>query len=139
MNDSIVFGIPTKYNDMVDHEVSIEHKKSTFHSLNYTESFAKKPNYSFEVAFDFEFNVNMYIYVFYSTMDMVSKLGGIGATLQIVLKIVAPIFVLKFMTSFALLIMRKAEQKIRILRLKDIVKYLDQLNEKVKQRMEQAI
>ena len=64
-------------------------------------------------------------------MDIVSKLGGIGATITIVLKILAPLLVLKFMTAFAQLILRKAEQKIRILRLKDIIKYLVQLNEKV--------
>ena len=41
VNDSIVFGIPLKYNDMINHEVSVANIKPTFPSQNYSESFAR--------------------------------------------------------------------------------------------------
>ena len=101
--------------------------KQTFNTKNYSKgnaTFVEKEEYKFEIAFDYEFQVTQYIFIFFSTMDIVSKFGGIGATFQIFLKVGTPFFALKFMTSFAMLIMRKAAQKIRILRLKDIKKYL---------------
>ena len=55
-------------------------------------------------------------------MDIVSNLGGLGATIKLTSQFITPILVLKFMVTFAKIVIRKAAQKVRIYRIKDIIK-----------------
>ena len=67
-----------------------------------------KANYTFEISFKFDFNVNLYIFIYFSAIDVIAQLGGFGELVTLALKIAAPLFVLKFMVSFAQIIIRNA-------------------------------
>lgn len=53
-------------------------------------------------------------------------------------KIAAPLFVLKFMGSFAQIVIRKAQHKQRIFKLKDVRKKMDALKQRVKDKLREA-
>jgi len=105
-------------------------------SKDYPEKFRDQDEYSFYVGFDFDFTIQTYTYVYFSTVDVISKLGGIGATIKLVITMIAPLMVLKFMVAFAQIILRKAAQKVRIFRIKDIKKSIKTIREKIKDRMQ---
>lgn len=72
-----------------------------------------------------------YTYIYFTTLDIVSKLGGIGATIKITLSVLAPFLILKYMFRFAEILLRKSNQRIRIFKLKDIKKALPEIRERV--------
>lgn len=53
------------------------------------------------IGFDFDFTVQTYTYEHYSMVDVVSKIGGISATIKVLLTFMAPFFAFKFMFIFA--------------------------------------
>lgn len=65
-----------------------------------------------------------------------SKIGGIGATINIIAAAIGPPMVLKFMVAFANIILRKARQKIAIFRIKDIKKGLKKIREIIDKKIE---
>lgn len=76
----------------------------------------------FEVGVDYEFTIQTFTYVYFSTLDVVSQLGGLWSTIKLLMRIALPLMVLKFMFAFAQMIQRKATQKVRLTRIKDIKK-----------------
>jgi len=70
------------------------------------------------VGFDFSFSVQTFTYVYFSALDVISQLGGIGATLNIVLGALAPYVILGFMVEFAKLLTRKANHKVNLIIIK---------------------
>ena len=67
--------------------------------------------------------------------DVISKIGGIGATIKIFLVILGPIMVFKFMFVFAKILQRKSMQKVRIFRIKDIKKAIKVIVPKIEEKV----
>jgi len=84
--------------------------------------FSYQDQYSLYVGFDFDFTIQSYQFEYFSTVDIISQLGGIGATVKIVLAVLGPLVILQFMYEFSHIILRQAHQKIRVFRIKDILK-----------------
>lgn len=49
------------------------------------------------MGFDFDFTIQSYIYEYFSTVDIISQLGGIGATIKIIMAMLGPLVILRFM------------------------------------------
>ena len=126
-----IFGVPYAYKDIKRNTVRIQQLKDKQKSHSYPNNFSEQKEYTFSVGLDYDFTIQTYTYVYFSTMDIVSKLGGLGATIKMILAFVAPIMVLKFMVTFAQIILRKAGQKVRIFRIKDIMKQRKVIIEKI--------
>lgn len=126
-----IFGIPYAYTDILRNSVRLQQLKDIVKSHSYPSGFSEQDEYAFTVGLDYDFTIQTYTYVYFSTMDIVSKLGGLGATIKMILAFVAPIMVLKFMVTFASIILRKAGQKVRIFRIKDIMKQRKVIIEKI--------
>lgn len=90
----------------------------------------------FEVGVDYEFTIQTFTYVYFSTLDVVSQLGGLWSTIKLLMRILLPFMILKFMFAFAQMIQRKATQKVRITRIKDIKKQSKLIKVEIKQKME---
>jgi len=133
--DKAIFGFPLEYTDIISNIIRIDQQKTIKKSKDYPERFRDQDEYSFYVGFDFDFTIQTYTYVYFSTVDVISKLGGIGATIKLVITMIAPLMVLKFMVAFAQIILRKASQKVRIFRIKDIKKSIKTIREKIKEKM----
>ena len=69
---------------------------------------------------------------FYSSLDKLAKVGGLWAAFKIGVAVCGPIFVLIFMFSFARLIKRKSEQKLRVFKLKEIIKIFPKIRAAIK-------
>ena len=104
--------------DVIRHIIGISTAKKTKEGIDYPEKFRTQANYTLYVGFDFSFSVQTFTYVYFSTLDVVSQLGGIGATLKIVMGFFAPYIVLNFMVEFAKLLERKADHKVNLLKIK---------------------
>ena len=68
-------------------------------------------------------------------VDVVSQIGGISATIKVVMGILAPFMIFKFMFMFARILKRKSRQKIRIFRLKDIKKAIKVITPRIEEKM----
>lgn len=83
------------------------------------------------MGLDYDFTIQTYTYVYFSAIDVLSKIGGIGATIKIALSVITPFLVLKFMIAFAQIIIRKSEQRMRIFIIKDILKAIPVIKERI--------
>lgn len=61
------------------------------------------------IGLDLDFTVQTFTYVYYNAMDILSALGGIGATINIALGSLVPILTFSYMVEFANVQSRKAE------------------------------
>ena len=84
--------------------------------------FQESDSYEIYIGLDLDFTVQTFTYFYFTTLDIVSALGGIGATIKIILGALLPVLTLRYMMEFASILRRKAEQKIRVFKLKDIKK-----------------
>ena len=91
-------------------------------SKYYPEGFKNMKEYKFYVGFDFEFTVQRFTHTYYSTLDIIAALGGIGATVKLVFESAGPLLVLKFMYEFANMMTRKSAQKLRVFKIREIFK-----------------
>ena len=87
-------------------------------SKYYPEGFKNMKEYKFYVGFDFEFTVQRFTHTYYSTLDIIAALGGIGATVKLVFESAGPLLVLKFMYEFANMMTRKSAQKLRVFKIR---------------------
>ena len=90
-------GVPMEYLDLIKNIISLSPEKEVQNSETYKEGFRQQEEYNFYVGFDFEFKIQTYIFVYFSAVDVISEIGGIGATIKIALAAIAPLMVLKFM------------------------------------------
>lgn len=84
------------------------------------------------MGFDYDWNIRVFTYEYYSVLDIVSQLGGIGATIKIVLTSATPLIILKFMSEFVGMLKRQANQRVRLMRLKDIKSNRHEIEEKIR-------
>lgn len=89
-------------------------------------------DYSLQIIFDYSFTVENFMTDFYSSLDKLAKVGGLWAAFKIGVAVCGPIFVLIFMFSFARLIKRKSEQKLRVFKLKEIIKIFPKIRAAIK-------
>lgn len=91
--------------------------------------------YNFYVGFDFSFTVQRFTHTYYSTLDIIAALGGIAATIKLVFESAAPLFVLKFMYEFANMMTRKAQQKLRVFKIREMFKSYDEMKEIIVEKL----
>jgi hypothetical protein len=95
--DKMIMGIPMDYLDLIKNIIRLSPDKKVKNAETYEEGFRQQEEYNFYVGFDFEFKIQTYIFVYFSAVDVVSQIGGIGATIKLALAAIAPFMVLKFM------------------------------------------
>lgn len=100
----------------------INQRQEIKESEYYPEGFKDLKEYNSYLGFDFDFTVQRFTYTYYSTLDIIAALGGIGATVKLMLESAAPLLVLKFMYEFANMMTRKSIQKLRIFKIREIYK-----------------
>lgn len=131
-----ILGFSFGYMDVMRHIIGITPAKKSKEGVQYPEKFKTQANYTLYVGFDFSFEVQKFVYVYFSTLDVVSQLGGIGATLNIVLGFFGPYIVLKFMVEFAKLLTRKAHHKVNLIKIKQIQDQREYIIQKINEKME---
>ena len=95
-------------------------------------TFVDKEEYKFEMNLDLDFSdVQAFTYSYFTTLDVLSAIGGLGNAIKIALGALVPFLTLRFMVEFSSIHQRKAKQKIRIFKLKDIVNNLKELRKKI--------
>lgn len=72
---------------------------------------------------------------FLSTLDILARIGGLWAAFKIILAIFLPFMILIFMFSLGDIIIRKAQQKLRIMQLKELQKNFGKIEESIKKQM----
>lgn len=72
---------------------------------------------------------------FLSTLDILARIGGLWAAFKIILAIFLPFMILIFMFSLGDIIIRKAQQKLRIMQLKELQKNFGKIKESIKKQM----
>lgn len=63
-------------------------------SQKYAEGFKNQDEYVVYVGFDYDWNIRVFVYDYFSLLDVVSQLGGLGATIKIVLTSASPLIIL---------------------------------------------
>lgn len=135
--DSAILGVPLEYLDLIVNIIRISQDKKVKVAQPVEEGFIQQDEYKFKVGFDFVFKIQTYIYVYFSAVDVISQLGGLGATFKLILGAIAPLMILKFMQAFGMIILRKAQQKVRIFRLKDITKHIKTINKRITEKIKE--
>ena len=70
--DTAVFGIPLKYSDFKEHEIEFEHKWKTIEADAPSAKLMSQTQYAMNVEIDFDYNVDLYEFDYYSVLDIVS-------------------------------------------------------------------
>lgn len=67
----------------------------------YAQGFSNQDSYGLKILLEYDFTIQTYQYTYFSTMDIVSNLGGLASTIKLIIQFITPILVLKFMITFA--------------------------------------
>lgn len=129
------FGFALGYMDKITNTFVISSLAEQGKSEYYPEGFKNQEEYNFYIGFDFSFTIQRFTHTYYSTLDIISALGGIGATVKLVFESAAPLLVLKFMYEFANMMTRKATQKTRICKIKEIFQNFDKMRPIIVQKL----
>lgn len=92
-------------------------------------------DYKLQVIFDHSFMIENVMVDFLSTLDILARIGGLWAAFKIILAIFLPFMILIFMFSLGDIIIRKAQQKLRIMQLKELQKNFGKIKESIKKQM----
>jgi hypothetical protein len=106
--DRTFFGFALGFKDKITNTFVIDSATNIAETAYYPEGFKNQKEYTFDVGFDFSFTIQRFTHTYYSTLDIISALGGIAATIKLFFESVAPLLVLKFMYEFANMMTRKA-------------------------------
>lgn len=131
-----VLGVPLNYKDKIKSYIRIDTLKEIQETIEYPEKFRDQGSYTFEIGIDYEFTIQEFTHAYFSTLDVFAEVGGLWATIKLLIKMLLPWMILKFMFAFAQIIRRKANQKVKISRIKDIKNQTKLIREKIKEKMD---
>ena len=103
-------GIPFGYSDKVINIFSYKSIIDPVKSVKEKDGFKESEVYEFKLfILNLDFSVQTFTYEYFSTLDILSALGGLGATIKLSLGSLVPLLTLRFMIEFANVQKRKAE------------------------------
>jgi hypothetical protein len=96
-------GIPQGYMDNVTdiftYEKAADPVEIDFY--NDGETFEDKEEYKFEMNLDLDFSVQAFTYSYFTTLDALAAIGGLGNAIKIGLGALVPFLTLRFMVEFS--------------------------------------
>lgn len=95
-----ILGIPIRYQDFEYKNLTLSIEKFISDESRFI-SDKNQTSFAISIPFDVEFTLFRVTEDFYSFLDVVSTLGGIGATIQMAIETAAPVFIVLFMIAFA--------------------------------------
>ena len=112
-----LFEIPYQYSDIVLKQINVEKRDTIVDSVrvkSYAEQVGKHETYSQLTKLDIDFIEYIQNFEYYSTVDVISSIGGIGATVHILLGISSFSFILIYMYQLIQMIRRKQRHSVAV-------------------------
>lgn len=103
------FGFSLGFNDNITNIFSFKSMGEPVKAVEHKGGFQASEKFEVYIGLDLDFTVQTFTYVYYNAMDILSALGGIGATINIALGSLVPILTFSYMVEFANVQSRKAE------------------------------
>lgn len=104
-----IFGFSLGFKDNVTDVFSFKSMGEPLKSVEHKKGFKESDKYEVYIGLDLDFTVQTFTFVYYNLMDMFSALGGIGATINILLGSLVPLMTFFYMVEFSNIHARKAE------------------------------
>ena len=126
------FGFSVGFKDNITDIFSFKSMGDPVKTQEHKKGFQASEKYEVYIGLDLDFTLQTFYYTYYNTLDILSALGGISATIKIGLGALVPLLTFKYMVEFSNIQSRKAEHQIRIMKLKDIMKNLKEIRDRIK-------
>jgi hypothetical protein len=102
-------GFSVGFNDNITDIFSYKSMGEPLKTKEHKGGFKESEAYELYIGLDLDFTVQTFTYVYFTSLDILSALGGIGATIKIGLGSLVPLLTLRYMVEFSSMQSRKAK------------------------------